>query len=151
MHRWIKLLNRWHMSIHTYISLFCELEESKRNDASKILKNQWCRNKHRFWFPILFPRKGTRLLVEIDDYRAHRRNTERSLGNLIISKRNRKKKAPSNGVMSKKTRISLQWPKLEQDEQHNKLSKSSFGIISQSIKQLFIKQFSEVYQDKHPW
>ena len=74
----------------------------------------------------------------------------RSVGNLIISKRNREKKAPSNGVISKKTGISFQWPKLEQDEQHNKLSKSSFGIISQSIKQLFIKQFSEVYQDKHP-
>ena len=71
-------------------------------------------------------------------------------GIVLYLKGTGKKKAPSNGVMSKKTRIRFQWPKLEQDEQHNKLSKSSFGIISQSIKQLFIKQFSEVYQDKHP-
>ena len=52
--------------------------------------------------------------------------------------------------MSKKTGMSFQWQKLEQNEQCNTLSKSSFGIIPQSIEQLFKKQFGEVYQDRHP-
>ena len=147
------LLNRWHMSIHTCISLFCELKDSKRNDTPQIWKKQWCGNKHRFWFPILFPRKGTRLLGEIADYRAQRRNIEEESGGSYRTKREvkkKKKKPHSNGTMSKKTRMSFRWQKLEQNEQCNKLSKSSFGIIPQSIKQLFRKQFSEVFQDRHP-
>ena len=154
MHTWIKLLNRWHMNIHTYISLFHELKVSKRSDTLKIWKKQWCRNKHRSWFPILFPRKGTRLLEEIADYRAQRRNIEEESGDLIVSegkwKKKKKKKAHSNGLMSKKTVMSFWWQKLEQNEQCSKLSKSSFGIRPQSIKQLFKRQFGEVYQDRHP-
>ena len=155
MHTWIKLLNRWHMSIHTCISLFCELKDSKRNDTPQIWKKQWCGNKHRFWFPILFPSKRTRLLGEIADYSAQRRNIEEESGDLIVSegkwkKKKKKKKAHSNGLMSKKTVMSFWWQKLEQNEQCSKLSKSSFGIIPQSIKQLFKRQFGEVYQDRHP-
>ena len=44
------------------------------------------RHKHRSWFPILFPRKGTRLLEEIADYRAQRKNIEEEFGDLIVSK-----------------------------------------------------------------
>ena len=35
--------------------------------------------------------------------------------------------------MSKKKGMNFQWPELEQDEQRNKLSKSSFGVIHKAI------------------
>ena len=58
-----------------------------------------------------FPIKGTRLLGEIADYSAQRRNIEEESGDLIVSegkwKKKKKKKAHSNGLMSKKTVMSF--------------------------------------------
>ena len=133
---------------YTYIYFFvCELKVSKRNHTPKIWKKQWCRNKHTFWFPILFSRKGTRLLGVITDCRAQIRNIEESGGSYCIKKEvnKKKKKDPhSNGVMSKKKGMNFQWPELEQDEQRNKLSKSSFGVIHKAIQWDLSRQASMI-------
>ena len=59
-----------------------------------------------------FPIKGTRLLGEITDCRAQRGNIEESGRSYCIKKKVLKKKPQSNGVMSKKTGMSFQGPKL---------------------------------------